>query len=187
MDIYLDTKENILLSRLKEYYTKEKIEIILNIINNSNPISLRIIDWFVTNYSKYNTKKIYFDKNMDIYNDYKSQLKAYNKKLFDPFCRSHNIKIISKFNFYYDKDKYIITTIGQLNFFKWAIENDLINYIHQIIEDIKIDIKLRYKPMTNKSKISNLSKNICLNNDNNIEKMKKKILDNNIKNYSITF
>ena len=177
--IYLDTKENILLSRLKEYYTKEKINIILDIINNSNPISLRIIDWFVTNYSKYNTKKIYSDKKIDIYNDYKSQLKAYNKKLFDPFCRSHNIEIISKFNFYYQKDKYIVTTIGQLNFFKWAIENDIINYINNIIEDIKQDIKIRYKSNSNKL----ISKNII----KNIEMDERNIHTKKITNYSITF
>ena len=173
--ILLDTKEKILLSRLKNYYTKEKIDIILDIIHNANPISLRIIDWFVTNYSKYNTKKIYNDKKIDIYNDYKSQLKAYNKKLFDPFCRSHNIKIISKFNFYYEENKFIITTIGQLNFFKWAIENDIINYISVIIEDIKQDIKIRYKPTSNKV----ASKNLLVNETYVNTKIKT--------NYSITF
>lgn len=176
--VLLDSKESILLSRLKEYYTKEKVNVILNIINHSNPISLRIIDWFVTNYSKYNTKRIYCDKNIDIYNDYKSQLKAYNKKLFDPFCRSHTIAVISKFNFYYDTDKYIVTTIGQLNFFKWAIENDIINYINNIIEDIKQDIKIRYK--TNNCNSNKASNNISSINNNNLNTKR-------VANYSITF
>ena len=102
-------------------------------------------------------------------------MKAYNKKLFDPFCRSHNIKIISKFNFYYEENKFIITTIGQLNFFKWAIENGIINYISVIIEDIKQDIKIRYKPTSNKV----ASKNLLVNETYVNTKIKT--------NYSITF
>ena len=119
-------------------------------------------------------------KKIDIYNDYKSQLKAYNKKLFDPFCRSHNIEIISKFNFYYEENKFIVTTIGQLNFFKWAIENDIINYISNIIEDIKQDIKVRYKSNSNKLISKNIIKNISID-EKTIHTTKR------ITNYSITF
>ena len=55
--------------------------------------------------------------------NYKSQLKAFSKKQFDPFCRRKRIK------FDYEKSKNIITTIGQLNFFKWIIENKILDYI----------------------------------------------------------
>ena len=60
-----------------------------------------------------------------VYNDYKLKLKAYSKKRFDPFCRWDRITIP------YKQDSHIQTTIGQLNFFKWAIENNVIHYIEQ--------------------------------------------------------
>ena len=124
---------------------KEKLRNIL--IDNKNKISLRSIDWFITNYSKkYNIFYIiYFDKtknkyvfdevddysdkkNINVYLSYKSQLKAYSKKKFDPFCRRDRIE--------FKVDNNIVeTTIGQLNFFKWAIENMIIDYV---IENKKI-------------------------------------------------
>ena len=58
-----------------------------------------------------------------IHDNYKCQLKEYNKKNFDPFCRWTRIR------FYYTKQKYFFTTIAQLNFFKWMIENYIIDYI----------------------------------------------------------
>ena len=62
--------------------------------------------------------------------DYKNQLKAYSKKQFDPFCRRERIIInISDLSWkIFDdkddnkcKDNELITTVGQLNFFKWFI------------------------------------------------------------------
>ena len=71
-----------------------------------------------------------------MYNDYKLNLKAYSKKRFDPFCRWERITI--PFN-----DKYIQTTIGQLNFFKWALENDVIKYIEENYDSIDNDMNNR--------------------------------------------
>ena len=47
------TQNSLLLTNLLEFYDKEdNLEVMLNIINGESPISLRIVDWFVTNYSK---------------------------------------------------------------------------------------------------------------------------------------
>ena len=66
-----------------------------------------------------------FEEYLEIFNeiDYKLKLKAYSKRRFDPFCRWDRITIP------YKGDNSIQTTIGQLNFFKWALENDVIKYI----------------------------------------------------------
>ena len=97
-----------------------------------------------------------FFEDFDVYNSYKSQLKAYNKKLFDPFCRKHSTK--EKFNFYYDEGKSILTTTGQLNFFKWAIENRIIEYVTKYYDDIKQDLKSKQKKSsTSISSYSNTS------------------------------
>jgi hypothetical protein len=88
-------------------------------------------------------------KDFDVYNSYKAQLKAYNKKLFDPFCRKHSSK--EKFNYYYDKNQNILTTTAQMNFFKWAIDNNIIEYVRLNYEDIKRDLKLKQKKVSSSS------------------------------------
>ena len=124
----------------------------LPIINGQSNLSLRIIDWFVTNYSK--KKNISFIKNDNIYQkqfivylNYKKQLKAYSKKQFDPFCRRDRI------NFFYNEKNSIITTVGQLNFFRWAIENKVLDYIEDKLKDIEDDMNKSVRNIYSKKKI----------------------------------
>ena len=69
--------------------------------------------------------------------DYKLKLRAYSKKRFDPFCRWDRIVVP------YKGDKSIQTTLGQLNFFKWALENELISYIEENYNTIEKDMNNR--------------------------------------------
>ena len=49
----LITQNSLLLTKLVEFYNKDgNMERILPIINGESIISLRLIDWFATNYSK---------------------------------------------------------------------------------------------------------------------------------------
>ena len=140
----LSSKQNMLITNLYKFYEiPAHIDIILPIIRGETTISLRIIDWFVTNYSKkfniiYSVEKMKTGKlindNFSVHLNYKNQLKAYSKKQFDPFCRRERI------HFYYNKDNYLITTVGQLNFFKWIIENKIISYMKDNIDKIETDM-----------------------------------------------
>ena len=114
----------------------------MKIINGESKISLRIVDWFVTNFAKkyYTVYEVATQKDkirFKVYNDYKLKLKAYRKTKFDPFCRWERIMIP------YDEDNFMETTIGQLNFFKWAIENKIIEYIETNYADIENDMNHR--------------------------------------------
>ncbi len=140
----LITQNSLLLTKLLEFYEKDdNMEKILPIINGESIISLRLIDWFATNYSKkhytvYNLKTVTGEeKRFKVYIDYKLKLKAYSKRRFDPFCRWERINIP------YDNDTYIQTTIGQLNFFRWALENKIISYIKQNLTQINNDMNKR--------------------------------------------
>ena len=81
-----------------------------------------------------------------VYHDYKLKLKSYSKKKFDPFCRWERITIP------YDNENSMETTIGQLNFFKWAIENNIIRYIETNYQTIEND--MNYRNSTSKKKQS---------------------------------
>jgi hypothetical protein len=129
-------KDKLLMNSLSNYYiTHNNIESILPVLEGKTTLSLRILDWFVTNYCKNNS--ISFKRNNKYYNvhlDYKSQLKAYSKKLFDPFCRRNRIL------FYYSKNNAVTTTVGQLNFFKWALENNILDYVMKHLKVIEKDM-----------------------------------------------
>lgn len=107
----------------------EEIQCMIDIINGNHLISLRYLDWFVTRYCY--LYKLYIDvenkyiteKNFNINISYKAQLKSFKKKYFDPFRRK------KKFIFFFDKYNItLLTTLGQLNFFRWAISYNIINY-----------------------------------------------------------
>jgi hypothetical protein len=171
----LSNRQELLFNRLKIFYNSHNINELLHILNGETKLSLRIIDWFVTNYTKknniilYNKKKKmvthkspknklesktkkakyeYVDEQFNIFLNYKGQLKAYSKKNFDPFCRRERL------NFYYNNDNYITTTVGQLNFFKWAIENNVLKYINDNLDKIDIDMNINIKRDEDKCKKS---------------------------------
>ena len=136
------SKESLLLQSLYVYYQeKDNIERMIPIVTGNAKVSLRVLDWFVTNYSK--SEDVIFDlkKNRDfikfnVYQDYKNKLKSYNKRFFDPFCRQNKKNLTNKIAFKYNDDKYIVTTIGQLNFFRWAIRNNVIDYVEDNLDTI---------------------------------------------------
>jgi hypothetical protein len=131
----IQTQEQWVLYRLERFYSNpEYISKIKSILDGSSDLSLRLIDWFVTNYSKkynvsYMTKT---QKHVIVYLSYKSHLKAYSKRMFDPFCRWKRIKFLD-----------IDTTVGQLNFFEWAINDGVLDYLELNHEKVHADMEKR--------------------------------------------
>jgi hypothetical protein len=154
------TQNNLLLNKLLKFYAQDdNMDYMLRIINGESKISLRIIDWFATNYAKkYYT--LYTIRNTErrfkVYVDYKLKLKAYSKKRFDPFCRWDRINVP------YKGDKYIQTTIGQLNFFKWALENDVIRYIEENYANIEKDMNNRTSNAKKNSMCSSIASEMSM-------------------------
>jgi len=132
------SKKDLLMQSLTKYFQDEtKLNRLKPIISGKSKISLRLLDWLVTNYSKkfgtsYRVKST--GKYFIIYPNYKAQLKAYSKDDFDPFCRNERI------SFYDHNDEEIETTVAQLNFFKWAIEGEVLDYAEENLEDIEKDM-----------------------------------------------
>ena len=208
----LNRKQKKLVQRLNSSYCKTgKMDRILPILTGKSKISLRLIDWFVTNYAKiYNThyslneykvkretkikkngkflvsktlkkdikdkeakeakdgkdseqviqpvmqlgvsnvdnKDEYFNDLFFVYPSYRQELKTNSKKRFDVFCRN------GSFNYYYDEHKFIETNDGQLNFFDWADNMYVIDYIEENYAEIEKDMENR-----NSKKPRSLKKN----------------------------
>jgi len=120
-------KSNILLNSIDSFYEIDENRTILKqILNKSGGISLRNLEWFITNYSKKNnlSYKTGDGKLFSVHCAYKSSLDGYSKKLFDPFCRSSKINYIMP-----GTSDEIHTTVAQLNFIRWCIKNNIIEYI----------------------------------------------------------
>ena len=154
-----NTQNDLLLHKVLRFYNEndgKHMETMLSVINGGTNISLRIMDWFVTNYSKkhYTVYDLVGStttatatatattaarpKRFKVYVDYKLKLRAYSKKRFDPFCRWDRINVPHK-----NGTMYIQTTLGQLNFFKWAIENEVLRYIQENYTAIETDMNIR--------------------------------------------
>jgi hypothetical protein len=129
----IDCKPELIISSLQKFYGNyADIESILPYLQGSADLSLRLIDWFVTNYCR----KHFIGYNLNgqeflVYISYKSQLKAYSKQYFDPNCRRERIM------FQIPNHESFLTTVGKLNFFRWAIETKLLDYIQKNYEDIQ--------------------------------------------------
>lgn len=133
-------KEKMLFDVLNNFFnhcTFDEVNIIIDIINGNHLISLRFLDWFVTRYcylyklsipinNSYN-KEIKSNVNIS----YKAQLKSFKKRYFDPFRRK------KKFNYWFGDFKLnIMTTLGQLNFFRWSLSFDIIKYVEINFDEI---------------------------------------------------
>jgi len=152
---YFTVKELCYYKMIRKFFldcNQENILKMINIVEGKSPISLRILDWFVTKFPK---KRVECDnaKGVETYDvrvHYKAQLKSYKKKYFDPFRRK------KKFNFYFNDELKMKTTLGQLNFFKWAFLNGIIVYVdknlRQIIKEMKISNKDNDKKKDTKKK-----------------------------------
>ena len=137
-NIQITSQENMILKSMENFYTHDiNINLFLNIISVESSISIRLIDYFVTKYSKlHKISYKYNDETINVYTSYKQQLKAFQKKHFDPFSRGERIP-------YFMSDTCIITTIGQLNFFRWFISKNILEYI--VTNHVVIDYNMNYR------------------------------------------
>jgi hypothetical protein len=155
-------KEMDILEKNKKFFSTNRkyVDSMLEIINGESEISIRVLDWFVANYSKknntfYKIKNNGRDEFFYVNNEYKNQLNGYSKMYFDPFCRKKKVIYSYKSddksrgnndpsrgnNDPADLDINFLSSIGQLNFFQWAIRFKIIVYVRLHISEIEEDMK----------------------------------------------
>lgn len=131
----IEGKHDVLLKSLEKFYDDPAIfDIFKNVVTGQTRMSLRVLDWLVTNYSKkknvvYTARVGDRDVAFNLFLEYKSALKGFSKRLMDPFCRRGRVCF-----------KGVETTCGQLNFFRWAITHGVLDYATQHHDDIEQDM-----------------------------------------------
>ena len=164
------TQNQWLLTTLLDFYKNEEyLETLKQIINreyvvehNSKKLSIRLVNWFVTNYAKQHFTAYEIKKEQEqeqeqeqeirrffVWTNYKSTEDSYSKQMFDPYCRKDRVLIPYKDN------TSIETTIGQLHFFKWAIVNKVLEYIVNHFDVIEKDMNVRLNTIKRKPAIEN--------------------------------
>ncbi len=134
----MSSPDELLLSSLGRFYQEPgRLGIVLGVLEplDSSAMSLRSLDWLVTNYAK--KHNIMYEANGRLFNmycAYKEQLKSFSKKFFDPFRRGERISYTAPDGSTFD------TTVGQLNFFRWAIRNGVVEYCASHLADIEADM-----------------------------------------------
>lgn len=148
---------DLLMVSLSRYYSqKNNIVRVLPYLSCKSGVSLRLIDWFVTNYAKkHNIILTRQHQNnvthFNVYLSYRAQLKAYSKQQFDPFRRRDRVE------FFYDRTSSVETTVGQLNFFRWMLQNDVLDFVHDNSADIERDMLRAPSPKSDAPKKSSSS------------------------------
>jgi hypothetical protein len=130
----IQSKQDVLLQSLRAFYRDpDHLRVLRDVLvcrgdASATRVSLRILDWLVTNYSKKHNV-VYLipgedgvPKTFNMFLEYKSQLKAYSKRFFDPFCRRERL------DFQDGDGQPFQTTVGQLNFFRWALQHGVVEY-----------------------------------------------------------
>lgn len=140
----IECKPELVISSLQRFYsTHPEIGKVLTYLNGEAPLSLRIIDWFVTKYSRKNFIRYPLNgQEFLVYLSYKGQLKAYSKQYFDPNCRRERIM------FKIPGHDQFMTTIGKLNFFRWAVESKILDYIEAHEDEIRTGYNAYLKETT---------------------------------------
>ena len=141
----MEGKSQILLESLLKFYKESyNAKYFMDLLDNPDGLSLRMLDWFVTDYAK-DKQVIYEKKNgktFFVHVGYKSGLKGFQKKFFDPFCRTTRIDVTIN-------DKKVTTTIAQLNFVKWCIQNQVIDYISENKNTLQEHMRTKNKKKNN--------------------------------------
>jgi hypothetical protein len=134
-------KQDQVVSWLHDFYSSPgNLEKLLPILQGTSEVSLRLVDYFVTNYAKkMNTGFAQGDRHFLVYFNYKRELNAYSKRLFDPFCRRERIM------FQVRGMEAFVTTVGQLNFFRWFIEKNILEFVLENRETIEKDMNATLK------------------------------------------
>ena len=107
------------------------VPLVSNTSDNRTEPSLRVLDWFVTNYAKSRGVSI---NNQQVHVNYIDVRRVYQCRNFDPFRRNLKITV-------YDRqgDKHY-TTVAQVNFLLWAHTSGVLEYVRQHRQSVEDDM-----------------------------------------------
>lgn len=114
------------LENILPFYTTDMLRSMLPFISQSGPIPLRDLEWLCTNLARERTLII---NGVDVFGDYTAKRRGNRKRNFEPYCK--------RVRWAFEIDGHVwYTSLGQLNFMKWALETGIIEYAIRNREEI---------------------------------------------------
>ena len=148
---------NLLYQDLISFYQRDyHYKLLLSFVHpdwNKRNVSLRLVEWFVVHYAKQYNISFTLANNTDyiiVFHEYQNYIKGLKKSRFDPFCRGKD-RFVFRPHYHLSP---ITTTIGQLMFFKWAIQRGILNYIQTHAAQLE---QCMYNTIKNNSKKQTLT------------------------------
>ena len=135
--VALNQRQKSILARIEPFFTVGTVsDILIPLVNQECGISLRALDWLVTNYSKKHNIvcKSKSGALFNIYHGYKVALSHFRRRNFDPFRRRNRIEIWN------NSTKMCESTVGQCNFIHWAYLNGVLSYACDNAKAIETDM-----------------------------------------------
>jgi len=124
-------KRSAIEASLDEWYSEDdqRSRVLEEVVSGKAGFSLRTLDFFVTNYAA--RKPVVYvlpetGKVVDVNSDYKDVLRCFHKCSFDSFKRKGS-----------DPSE---AALRQKNFFRWAIENGVVDYVARNARTIERDM-----------------------------------------------
>jgi hypothetical protein len=154
------TEQSMLPSLLKFFSDREHFDVLKEFkLSKHSKLSVGLLNWFNVNYAKeygveYVVESMGRQRSVYVWQSYNAALSGYKKEYFDPFARGKNCgkEIAIEHN-----GEVVRTTIRQLNYFRWAINNGVIDYVRKHVEDIYEDMNKRGRHSCDSSAVSSCS------------------------------
>lgn len=135
--VVLSRREQQLLRRLEDEYTPQIARDVLRpLVTQDCPVSLRALDWCVTNWAKQHNvvcSSTLPGQVTNVHHAYRATLGFWKRKLFDPFRRRTRLGVVID-------GETLETTLGQANFALWTYTTGVLAYALGHIEDIEADM-----------------------------------------------
>lgn len=151
----MESSHDVLLASVRTFFeTGDNLQKLAACVSDApTKLSLRLMDYLTTAYARnYNIAYIFEEADGDkrifnIYLEYKTQLKAFSKNYFDPFKRGQRVNFTDAYG------KPFETTLGQLNFFRWALRCGVVEYARKNMTTIERDMNAATPKRARKSAV----------------------------------
>jgi hypothetical protein len=154
------TEQSMLPSLLKFFSDRKHFDVLKEFkLSKHSKFSVGLLNWFNVNYAKeygieYVIESMGRQRSVYVWQSYNAALSGYKKEYFDPFARGKNCgkEIAIEHN-----GEIIHTTIRQLNYFRWAINNGVIDYVRKHVDQIYDDMNRRGRSGSSSTETSTVS------------------------------
>lgn len=146
VDPVISLKDHLTTSVQRYFSDQNNLKKMIEYINN---YPLRVLEWGVVNYSKESGAAYYIERangslrEFRINSEYETRLSSLNKALFDIYCRGPRTTINYATGNPTSPTATLDTTLAQLSFFMWAIENKVLDYVVLNYETIRKHLESR--------------------------------------------